>query len=538
MMAETKDYVSILLKDESWVSKDNAKTLENLKQALVRLGAAPNTPEFNTAFSSLLSIQNNLFKANANMFGAVPKGTLTPLEFAKTKLTTQEIAKMGIDPLATSLGRDVNKSWKSQSGELISGDDQFQRDRFGNVETDEAGNPLYRGMPGETLQDPKTNRYLRLSDLETVPEWFNTNNALPGFAEAGIVAGAKLTPEMRGRFKQLMGVTGAGTTGTGNGIGLGATGDGTGTDFSTKMNNPYAPGTPEFDIWEKKNEAQQKSVRAFDMFRGFLRQYGIEGLAADVEKYKLEGLSDEELKLRLRTESKAYKQRFGANDERIKKGLSALSEAAYIELEDQYQDVMRRYGLPESYYARGEMGRQEGFEKFIGGDVSPVELEDRISTAYNRVVNANPEVSKALREFYPEITGGDILAYALDPDKAINNIKRKVTAAEIGAGAMQAGLQTGLARAEELQRYGVTKETAQQGFGTIASGLERGRQLSNIYQQPDYTQQVAETEVFALPDADKARRQRRRLGQLETATFSGTSGVTGGALNRERAGQY
>jgi hypothetical protein len=184
------------------------------------------------------------------------------------------------------------------------------------------------------------------------------------------------------------------------------------------------------------------------------------------------------------------------------------------------------------------MGRQEGFEKFIGGDVSPVELEDRIQIAQNRVVNAAPEVAQTLKQFYPDISNGDILAYALDPSKAIESIKRKVQAAEIGAGAMQAGLQTGLARAEELQRYGVTKETAQQGFGTIASGLERGRQLSNIYQQPTYTQEVAETEVFALPDAEKARRQRRKLGQLETATFSGTTGMTGGALDRERAGQY
>ena len=199
---------------------------------------------------------------------------------------------------------------------------------------------------------------------------------------------------------------------------------------------------------------------------------------------------------------------------------------------------MRQYGMPDSYYTRGEMGRQEGFEKFIGGDVSPAELETRISTAYNRVINTNPEVVQALKQFYPNITNGDILSYALDPEKALTDINKKVTAAEIGGAAMQAGLTTGLARAEELQRYGVTKETAQQGFGTIASGLERGRQLSQIYNQPDYTQAVAETEVFALPDAEKARRQRRKLGQLETSTFSGTSGVTGGALDRERAGQY
>jgi len=276
---------------------------------------------------------------------------------------------------------------------------------------------------------------------------------------------------------------------------------------------------------------------AYSLLLEQFNQYGLGALIEPLKKFIVEGLSPAEFTLRLR-DTDAYKKRFAANQARIKSGLRALSEAEYIGLEDQYQDVMRRYGLPESYYTRGDMGRQEGFEKFIGGDVSPVELEDRIQTAQTRVVNANPEVSKALREFYPEITGGDILAYALDPAQAINNIKRKVGAAEIGAGAMQAGLKTGLARAEELQRYGVTKETARQGFGTISSGLERGRQLSNIYQQPTYTQEVAETEVFALPDAEKARRQRRRLGQLETATFSGTTGMTGGALDRERAGQY
>jgi hypothetical protein len=284
----------------------------------------------------------------------------------------------------------------------------------------------------------------------------------------------------------------------------------------------------------KKLKAGQS---AYDLLFAQFDRYGLGALIEPLKGFIQDGLSEAEFTLRLR-DTDAYKKRFAANQVRIKNGLRALSEAEYILEEDKYQDVMRRYGLPESYYTRGDMGRQEGFEKLIGGDVSPVELEDRIQTAQNRVVNANPEVSRALREFYPEITGGDILAYALDPSKAIENIKRKVGAAEIGAGAMQAGLKTGLARAEELQRYGVTKETAQQGFGTIASGLERGRQLSNIYQQPTYTQEVAETEVFALPDAEKSRRQRRKLGQLETATFSGTTGMTGGALDRERAGQY
>jgi hypothetical protein len=318
--------------------------------------------------------------------------------------------------------------------------------------------------------------------------------------------------------------------------------------YSDETTKVLSQGTKATDAARAKAEADAAAAKAaeekrkdgqsaYDLLFSEFDRYGLGALIEPLKGFIQDGLSEAEFTLRLR-ETDAYKKRFAANQARVKNGLRALSEAQYIELEDQYQDVMRRYGMPETYYTRGDMGRQEGFEKFIGGDVSPVELEDRIQTAQNRVLNTNPEVSKALREFYPEITGGDILAYALDPNQAITNIKRKVGAAEIGAGAMQAGLKTGLARAEELQRYGVTKETAQQGFGTISSGLERGRQLSKIYKEPDYTQAVAETEVFALPDADKARRQRRKLGQLETATFGGTSGATGGALSRERAGQY
>jgi hypothetical protein len=158
--------------------------------------------------------------------------------------------------------------------------------------------------------------------------------------------------------------------------------------------------------------------------------------------------------------NKAYKTRFSANDARIAAGLRALSPAEYVGLEDKYQEVMRQSGLPESYYAKDATGKQIGFEKLIANDISNLELQDRIGTAQKRVLNANPEVTQALKQFYPDITNADILAYTLDPKNAIENIKRKVTAAEIGGAALQSGLQLALHRAEELQRYGVDKESA------------------------------------------------------------------------------
>ena len=348
--------------------------------------------------------------------------------------------------------------------------------------------------------------------------------------------------------KGATGPTGPGATGPTGPTGPGATGPtgptGPGIDPALlalleqlKQQNLQAQLAAQAEADRRAAAAQSERQSAYDLLYQQFNQYGLGALVEPLKGYITSGINPSEFTIRLR-ETDAYKKRFAANQSRISKGLRALSEAEYIGLEDQYQDVMRRYGLPDSYYARGEMGRQAGFEKFIGGDVSPVELEDRLGIAYKRVKNAPIQVFKSLEDFFPEITNGDLLAYMLDPDNAIENIKRKVTAAEIGGGALRAGLSISRGRAEELGQYGVNSEQAVTGFGTIASGLERGRQLSQIYNQPDYTQAVAEAEVFALPDAEKARRQRRKLGQLETSTFSGTSGVTGGALDRERAGQY
>jgi hypothetical protein len=283
----------------------------------------------------------------------------------------------------------------------------------------------------------------------------------------------------------------------------------------------------------KKEDKTAKGQSAYDLLFDRFNEYGMGALVEPLKGFIQEGLSSSEFTLRLR-DTDAYKKRFAANAQRIAKGLSALSESQYIDLEDQYQNIMRNYGLPASYYTRGDMGRQEGFEKFLANDVSATELEDRIMTAQSRVTNANPEVLAALKQFYPGIGDGDILAYTLDPEKALTDIKRKVTAAEIGGAAMQAGLKTGMARAEELGAAGVTKASAREGFQTVAELAPRGGMLASIYKQDPYTQTTAESEVFGLSGSAEATKQRKKLKGLEEAAFSGSAGV--GAIARDRAG--
>ena len=289
-------------------------------------------------------------------------------------------------------------------------------------------------------------------------------------------------------------------------------------------------------------DAKRKTGQSsYELLFSEFDRFGLGALVAPLQDLIVEGLSPAEFTLRLRG-TDAYKKRFAANSQRIAKGLRALSEAEYVGLEDQYQSVMRQYGLPQSYYARGDMGRQEGFEKFIAGDVSPVELEDRIQTAQNRVTNAPKQVRDALTQFYgAELGNGDILAYVLDPEKALSQIKRKITAAEIGGGAAIAGLGLGKERAEELGMFGVTGEQARTGYQTIAEFLPTATKLGDIYAKQGlgpYNQAVAESEVFGVTGATDAATKRRKLAQLESAQFSGQVGAAGGALSRERAGQF
>tara|TARA_R110002126_G_scaffold36461_2_gene110947 strand:+ start:129 stop:1544 length:1416 start_codon:yes stop_codon:yes gene_type:complete len=405
-------------------------------------------------------------------------------------------------------------------------------------------------LPGETNAQFNARVVQAYKDLASKPELTPEEEAA-GFKIQFVRTGAGGKGEYRKIRPLNFNVASANAASGGNGFtfdeGDGVEGDGVdGTGFYTASDGKTFTSSDAFTVYQSGlDEKKANKVSAYNLLFDEFDKYGLGTLVSDIKNILVEGsLDPNEFSLKVRG-TDAYKARFIANEARLAKGLRALSPAAYIALEDQYQEVMRQYGLPESYYAKTGTGVQEGFRKLIENDVSNIELEDRISTAQKRVLNANPEVTQAIKQFYPDITNADILAYTLDPKNAIENIKRKVTTAEIGGAAIQAGLgykgdtpEARRARAEELGAAGVTKETAQQGYGTIAGGLQRGSQLASIYGEDPYTQTTAETEVFNIAGAQGARKQRQKITGLEKATFGGQSGISSGALTRDRAGAY
>ena len=314
-------------------------------------------------------------------------------------------------------------------------------------------------------------------------------------------------------------VTGTKITSGGSGTG------GSGTGIAPKTAEQLAA-----EALAAGKTADRKS--AYDLLYEQFNKYGLGSLVEPLKGLITDpGVSPSEFTIKLR-ETEPYKQRFGANTQRIAKGLRSLNEAEYIGLEDQYQNIMRNYGMPASYWTKDSTGKQPGFDKFLASDVSATELENRIATAQQRVVNSNPEVLQALKQFYPDISNGDILAYTLDPKNGMDNINRKVTAAEIGGAALAQGLQANGGTAESLAGLGVTKAQAQQGYTNVAEMVPRGSQLADIYGQTPYTQGTAEAEVFNTAGATDAAAKRKKLTDLEKASFSSSSGV--GSLNRDR----
>ena len=303
------------------------------------------------------------------------------------------------------------------------------------------------------------------------------------------------------------------------------------------------PKTAE-QIAAEANAAANKASRqsAYDLLYSQFKQYGLESLVEGIKGLIQKDVSPSQFTIELRN-SPEYQKRFAANALRIKSGYKALDEATYLALEDSYQNLMRNYGLPNSYWQKGEMGVQPGFEKLIAGNVDPVELEQRLIQAVDQIEKGPKEYVQAIKDFYPEISRSDLLSYVLDPTNALKAIQAKVKAAQIGGEYARAGIgaTTGVARAEELARQGVTAEMARANIPTIMEAAKRGGELAGYYQAAGigpYDQATAEEEIYNLGKAAEAKKKRQQYTALEEASFAKKSGIAQGALARDRAGAY
>lgn len=298
-------------------------------------------------------------------------------------------------------------------------------------------------------------------------------------------------------------------------------------DLSTKLNTTDTAATvakqqAELDEKMRKENALANLTATFS-------KYNLQSLIPKIKELVVNGATESTIALEL-AETPEYKQRFKANTARLAKGLAVLDPGTYIGMEDSYRQALRAYGLKQ-------FDTDDYVSQFIANDISANELSNRIVTAVQRVQNADPAITKQLRDFY-NIGQNDLVAYVLDPNQQFQKIERQVQAAEIGVAARRQGINAGVQVAEQLAAQGVDQATAQKGYATIADILPDAKRLSEIYGTTleGYDLGQAEQEVFN--QLASAQRRRQKLTQREVAEFSGKSGLMKTTLGSDTTGQF
>jgi len=296
--------------------------------------------------------------------------------------------------------------------------------------------------------------------------------------------------------------------------------------------------------------ADKATSDAFSMLSALFTQYNLGSLSDTITRMMKMGLTAQEATVKLKYDTTidsatgkawnaAYTLRFAGNEKRKAAGLNAISEAEYLGLEDSYAETLRAYGLG-NMLSTSRDANQAKFASYIGNDMSTVEFKDRIATVSERVINADPAIKAAFKQYYPNLTDQDLVQYFLSPTDTLPKLKEKATAAEIGGAALGQGLSSSKATSEDLARYGIDRAGAIQGYANIAEVLPTAQKLGDIYKESGikYDQASGESEFMKNNQSDAAK--RKRLKSMERAQFQGDSGINvqSNPFNKSLEGSY
>lgn len=260
---------------------------------------------------------------------------------------------------------------------------------------------------------------------------------------------------------------------------------------------------------------------AYDAMLELLRLYGLESLGPAVMNLLQDGYTQDQVSFMIQ-DTPEYKARFAGNEKRRAAGIAVLSPRDYLAVESAYRQILSSNGMPVGFY-----DQPSDFADWIGKDVAPTEIANRVSLAVDAADRLDANTKFAFQNWYG-VGPNDLAAFFLDQDRALPHIQKLAKAVNIGGDARREGLAIDKARAEQLAGYAGDRNEDTL-MSQVAAIAKRGSELENIY-NTGYSQTNAEDEVFQGSEAD--RRKRRALAGREEAAFSGHSGVGQSTLSK------
>lgn len=281
-----------------------------------------------------------------------------------------------------------------------------------------------------------------------------------------------------------------------------------------RTSRPVDPAFTHGTVGDQFANALKGSDRdAYLALNALFRSYGLASLAPKIYDYIKNGYAGDTITLLLQ-DTPEYKQRFAGNEVRRKAGLPVLPPNEYLATESSYRQIMRSAGLPKGFY-----DNPDDFKNWIGGDVSPSEVQNRVDLATQATTLANPQYKAALKQM--GIDDAHLVAHFLDQKKALPFLQKQAATAAIGAEALRSGLKFSQSYAGQLATMGVSAQEARQGYSQISQELGTLQGLASVYGD-EYTQRQAEEATFQ-GEASAVEARQRIIGE-EKAQFSGSAG--------------
>jgi hypothetical protein len=269
--------------------------------------------------------------------------------------------------------------------------------------------------------------------------------------------------------------------------------------------------------------ASDATIAKDNILASTLKSYGMENIGTTIAKIRAENpeISQDDLLFLLKNDPRynaEYLTRFSGNKLLKERGLPTVDDATYLKAEKEYERIFTAYGAT-NLANRGYYG------ELIANRMDADDVTKRLDVAYE-VYKGSPEIKQAFATFYGAVTDGEVIGAMLAPETEIPLLEKKVRVANIGAAALTQKLGTSLAKAEDLEAYGVTTAQAQAGYSTIAQGLTGYEKILEMNRGKDVKAEDVQTQLESSVLKKKAQdiqEVQREVG-VEVGRFGGTSG--------------
>ena len=275
-------------------------------------------------------------------------------------------------------------------------------------------------------------------------------------------------------------------------------------------------------------ESRQNAMSAKEIIADILESYGLGNLVDQAWEMLIEMDSpDADTVARQLRRTEEFQERFKGMQLRSENGHAAISPAEYVALERAYKQTMMAAGLPRNFY-----DSSDDLAEFIGNDVAQAEFTQRVSLAAEAARSVDPNLKTQLQSMYGVgiDNDGELVAYFLDPDRAVDVIEQRLQLEAAGLSAAALG----------TMGSGLTRETAER----LADMNVQGREITQRFAgQRALTQRLLgedaamTTDEFAAAsfgldsesttELAQLRQQREQRGRRQSGAMTTATGVVG-----------